>query len=416
MTNPSFSNGRTDSFTVATNTDPRRVAKPYDANFTYHRLAQAGGDRPKRDKPGKNNNNAQQAPRMPIYLIDPQALLRVLQEDNLPNLHKLTLLGSPGRNGVHAMWDVLFNMTSRNGLSACIYTATDKFEPIPRSRVSYCSNFLDYSMSSSRIQLSQIESGDRIGIALNDVINGVTYILLSVIDGLTNVLNKDGTGEDRHALIPAVNITVEQILRIDDTGTMTVDMDPDNIHDHQNAAPFVQRLYDSVYDITEAYPWKPHFVTIIPQGGINVAEVNARIQDQFQNPTVVSYQQFEDLCRQAYQLAYNFGRGSVAGGGIRKRPAARNQQLPKIEVVTTNTKVYIAFEDNFNPLTAAGFDPMKTSVIELDKIDDLSKIRIIEPHLCNADVNPAFILEDSTIFHVKYNDEKAVLRYFELNF
>jgi hypothetical protein len=398
MYNPSLSDAR--QGVVAINTAKgRKLIQPHTNEFQFHTFyPQKNHPTPKPSRRG--GSHSRDTTPKPLYLIDPRKILKALERDDLPSLHKLTLLGTSDRNDAHCMWDSLFNQTARHHLSACIFSASPDYSPLPQSRVSFRSTFLDYTKGQSRIHLNQIREGDRIGISIDNATTQVTYVLLYVVEDLCHVAHKPPEGDSVSVMIPAFNVVLEQVMDIRSTETLTVSMDRDKPFNQEAAQPFIQRLYDATYDITEAYPWKPHFLPVA-LGRIDKETILQRLRTEYANATEIGYAEFEALCRKCYNLAASQLRGQ---DGSRPKDQARN--LPMVEVFTSEDRVYAKFEMELSPVAGTVSFPRS----------DLDRVSIVEKHLANKDINFSFILDDLSVFCFKENDADWHLRYFRLNF
>lgn len=401
MSDHSFSNGQ--SLTLPT---ARTVISPYDSNLRFNRIV---------DHDRKNND-----PSKIVYSIAALDILKAVEADQLDQLFKITLAGRQMRSGI-SMWDTLFNNASRQSLTACIFTAQNDFSPIPQDRVPVVSKYLDFSMSVSRVHLSQVIPGDRVGIAVRDISKEVVYVLLYILEDVCSVTATQTDDDGRSSLIAAINAKMEHAIRIDEsTGDMVVvDMEEGNEYNKELATPFVQGLYDTVYDIVKSYSWKPHLLPITPNA-FKREELEARLIEQVAkiDELQVSYTEFEDACRAAYQRAKH--RGVSGSSKDRRRPKARgesgNQPAPVkqtppppiVEIVSLDNKRFIAKLDG---------DSNPTGISYSFDVESMGNRVVTETFLLNKDLDRANIGESSKLLVL--GDQfgpNAYLRYFSLNF
>lgn len=371
--------------------------KPYDSSLLFNRIVDAG-------KSGD--------PTSAIYSIDASKILKVLEADDLNQLFRITLACRPTRNGV-GMWDTLFNSANRQSMNACVFSASDSFKPLPQHRVAVVSHHLNYSMLVSRIQLNQLFVGDRVGISINDISKGLVYILLYTIDDVVNITSPSANDSERSFIIPGVNITMDHALRIDNDGNVSVvDMQEDKEFDNTNTTPFVQWLADTVYNIVDAYPWKPHFLPYIVNS-LDREVIEARLIKEKETAKEITYADFLELCQDVYRKSK--GRVVTSGNNIRKRPAAKDSspprkqiKLPVVEVATVGETYYAKFDhlDDCSGITYA----IPTS--------DLKQYQVTETFLTNEDLIGVNVIESSKLMALSPVPfgENSYLRYFTLNF
>jgi hypothetical protein len=295
MTGLNFSNGRLSSFNVVSKNITRADA-PFDASLSFNRLI----------------SNNPEDPTGNIYSIDAEKILRQVSREKFDALTKITLACRPDQrsSGSLAIWDVLFNTIQRKSFNAVIMAAKNDYSPLAMNRVVVSSSFLDYTRPVSRIHLNRIEVSDTLGIAIYDTVNNYTYVLMYSIAGTCSVqLNQNNANEDRPLSIPSVNCILTRVHRIDDDGSaMTVEFSEDDYSDKEG--PFVGWLFNSVNDIPEAYPWKPHFLPFTPNG-YNREAIEKSLDDITLNldndeePRIFNgrYEDFEEFCRLAYKEA-----------------------------------------------------------------------------------------------------------------
>lgn len=396
MQDRSFSSGRPMLFNL--NRPASTVTKPYDSSLLFNKIVD----------PGKNAD-----PTSAIYSIDAAKILKVLEADNIDQLFQITLACRPTRNGV-GMWDTLHNSTNRQSMNACVFAAASDYTPLSQDRVAVISHHLNYAMLISRIQLNQLSVGDKVGISINDISKGLVYILLYTIDTMVNVTSTSTNDNDRSHLIPGVNLTMNHALRIDDESNVTVvDMQEDQEFDNAKTTPFVQWLVDTVYNIVDAYPWKPHFLPYVVNS-LDREVIEARLIKDKAEAKEISYSEFQELCRSIYRKSK--GRVVTVGNNIRKRPGAKDSnaprktqtKLPVVEVATIGETYYAKFD---------GIDD-RTGTTYAISVDGLEKHKVVETFFTNNDLIGINVIESSKVMPLSPGEfgENSYLRYFTLNF
>lgn len=396
MQDRSFSSGRSMLFDL--NRPVSSVAKPYDSSLLFNKIVDSG----------KNSD-----PTSAIYSIDAAKILKVLEADDIDQLFQITLACRPTRNGV-GMWDTLHNSANRQSMNACVFAAANDYTPLSPDRVAVISHHLNYGMLVSRIQLNQLSVGDKIGISINDISKGLVYILLYTIDAMVNITVPSTNGNDRSHLIPGVNITMNHALRIDDESNVTVvDMQEDQEFDNVKTTPFVQCLADTVYNIVDAYPWKPHFLPYIVNS-LNRDVLETRLTKDKAEAKEISYSEFQELCRSIYRNAK--GRTVTVGNNIRKRPGAKDSNAPK----RTQAKLPIVEIATIGETYYAKFDGMddNTGTTYAISADSLEKYKVVEKFFTNNDLIGINVIESSKVMPLSPGEfgENSYLRYFTLNF
>ena len=392
-----FSDANAATFTLERK---RRQVVLYNPELTFNRIIeQKSGD-----------------PLSIIYSIDSQAFLKELREDNLSSLFKITLACRQTRLGA-SMWDALFNDSQQSAtpLTSCVFLAQNNYSPIPQDRVMYTSNFLNFNMPITRSHLNHVTTGDRIGIAIYDKAQDKVYVLLYIVEDF-GVAKNTSLDNQLIVTVPAANIKLEHALLLDHEGNLIIHaMEEDNQFDETVAKPFVEWLIDTVDEIGEGFPWKPHFLPFIPRE-YRRTEIEEWITQQEDHALTVSYDEFEQVCKKAYRRLREPRRN-----GPRLRPGARERdeqprqekktalKPPVIEVATLTDHYLIRFK-----LGNAGDDT--TYRVECA---DLGKRIHVETFLSNKDLEHVMIDESSRVMPLspgKFGTDKAYLRYFSLSF
>lgn len=400
MPNLGFSSGKITTLAAAM---PVQNSRPYDVEAKFNRVVERKNDDPSNT----------------VYSIDAKAILKALDQEELSPLYLMTLKGKYVRSGV-GIWDTLFNEATQSSLTACILAANKNFGAIPPGRTSYTMQFLNYSMPTSRIHLNQMEAGDRLGIAIDDMMNNLVYVLLYVVDSSCTI-NSDELGKDgRAALIPSINIRMEHAIRIDSNlegqeGNMTVvNMEDDNELNSEQALPFVKRLISNVYNVRDGYSWKPHF-TVAQTKSIDYKKLTQRLSETIHSDSLerMSYDDFETLCSQLYNSARekkrNLARNNKKPGNQDKSDrSAPRVSIPMIEVVTLQDRFVAS-------LPSYGSNPSR--VVSIDK-DDAEENATIETSLLNIDLKGSIVEEVSFVYGLPEDSfgPNAHVRYFFVNF
>lgn len=385
-----FNSGRS----VELNLVGQKPVQAYDATLRFNRIIDS-----------RNND-----PSATIYSIDPTAFLKLLENDQLADLFKITLAARPARNGV-GIWDVLFNSASHQGLTACILVADNHGRTIPQPRVVVTSQFLDFRMRTSRVALNQVEIGDRIGITVNDMARGTIYVLLYVIEDLCMIPSPVMDVDGRPSLMPAVNVKMEHAIRVNHDGTTSLaEMEEGNSFDPEILQNFVQWMVNTVNDVPVSYPFKPHFVSI-NNPSVKRDVLETRLKDDIERATAISYDDFEIMCREAYHQAkpprstgqQNNGRGRKGNG----RGRTPNTQ-PILEAVQARNSLYVKLSADCNP---------DNTVFRLD-IQEVQDRAVTEIFLANRDLEGILIGESNKILVLSKDPfgHDAYVRYLSLNF
>ena len=381
----SFSNGTTTTIDISNQKTPREVVQPYIQDLRFNKIVE-----------NKRNND----PSTIIYSIDHVEFLKSLKNDQLEDLSKITLACRPTRDGV-GIWDTLFNSNNRQAITACILTAQHDFSPIPQNRVVVTSQFLNFSMTVSRIHLSQVVKGDRVGIAINDMIRQITYVLFYIVEDKCVVRSNIEDVDEIKTVVPAVNLRMEHAVRSDYEGNATIVSVNEESSFNDNAIPFMTWLMDTVYDIPGSYSWKPHFLPLFVKS-FERDTIEDRLVAENTNASIVSYTEFENKCRKLYRQAKQ-------NRNIKTREQSDTNRspikLPIIEVVS--------FEDNYQ----VKLDDDRGSVFIFQK-DSLGNQLFTETFLTNQDIKGVVIDESSKLFILSPSKfgENVYLRYFTLNF
>ena len=384
-----FSEGRTTTLVTAHHNTFTRSIQPYDSTLRFNKIVSS------RDSD----------PSSFIYSIDPSAFLKVLESDQLKDIITITLAGCPVRNNGVGLWDTLFDSSVKHSMSACVLTAQKDYTPIPQNRTVVASQFLNFSMPVSRVHLSEIVVGDKIGIAINDLTQQLTYILLYTVDERCSVTSTVRNDEGRTSLIPAINLRMEHAIRMDYEGSATVvDIDEDHPMDPL-AVPFMTWLADTAYDVSQSYPWKPHFIPSIPES-FNRELIEERLEKEAPQAKEVSYSDFEQACRNLYQSFKQ--QRPAAPVAARRRPKAKTRgdvriPLPRMEVITFANSFRVKLEND--------------EIYAFSK-ESLGYQNVSETFLMNKDLENIVIEESPKVLILSPSKfgENAYLRYFTLSF
>jgi hypothetical protein len=389
-----FSDGHAAPFSIERK---RRVVDLYDSNLTFNRIIE------------QKQNDAQSI----VYSIDSKAMLEELRKENLDALYKITLACRQSRAG-NSAWDVLFNEVQLRGNAACIFFTRHDYSPIPQDRIIYASNFLNFSMPITRSHLNHVITGDRFGISINDVTTGNVYVLLYLVEEFGTTI-KIGHPDEPGLLIPGMNVKLEHALLLNHEGELIISsMEEGAEFNEEKAKPFVEWLIDTVDDIGEGFPWKPHFLPFIPRS-YKRSLLEDRLLSQKEVAVDVSFDEFEEVCRSAYRRVRDSRRNSAP----RLRPGARNDQRPHqdnkvdakppvVEIFTYNGDYYAHF--------ALGC-PTNDTMYRIPQ-DSLGKKVSVETFFSNKDLENILIEESSKVLVLspdRFGDQ-SYYRLFSLSF
>lgn len=366
---------------------PPRQGQPYDPNLKFNRLLE------------QKNHDFKKA----TFSIDPVQMLKTLEKDQLTDLAKLTFAARPTPRENVGLWDVLFNYRSYQGLAACIMTTKADYSPIPQERVAFVSKFLNPEMSTSRIHLNQLIKGDRIGIAINNLITGDTYVLLYVVDEFTAVRH-ERQGKDSFTLLPAVNVSLHHVIKINHEGQGSLtDMNDQVVYDHDTAQPFVEWLFHAVCDITNAYPWKPHFLPL-PLVQKNPELLESSLLNDIEIAKPLSYDDFLNISKTYYYKAKELSKQKKH----QDRSDDKENLLPIVQVLSYDQYFIVKYDYKYDE---------SATPYRLDKID-LGRYLFTETYLTNKDIGHLLVRESDKILNLssdKFGPE-AYLRLFSVNF
>jgi hypothetical protein len=405
MTNHSFSKASRSLFNVTTKksnlpSSNFPITTPYDTALKLNRKIIYSREDPTAD----------------IYSIDAFAFLQLLTRDKFEELSRITLAVRPDWNNKSdiAVWDVWFNNIPTRPFNAVVMTASENYSPLTTSRVITASPFLDYTKKVSRVHLNRIENNEIIGIGIYDSTNEYTYVLIYQIDGKCEV---DVTNEGKVTSVPCVNLNLLRAHRIDDQGSAnTVDIGDDQYSD--NESPFVEHIFNSVNEVTEAYPWKPHFLPFTPKS-FNTQAIEDQLNSIYseinndENPFAIEgrYEDFEEFCRLAYKeakVAYDNQKDVPTEQSKDKR---KNYRKPRREAKLPIALVY-KIDEYYVGSVAIG------DIVRSVKFHEntLGNRKIVETYLTNSDVNMNTIMDNSQVLSLILSRTEAVFRYLTINF
>lgn len=369
-------------------TPPPRQGQPYDPNLKYNRLLE------------QRNQDLKKA----TFSIDPVQILKTLEKDRLQDLEKLTFAARPTPRENVGLWDVLFNYRSYQGLTACIMTAKANYKPISQERVAFVSRFLNPEMSTSRIHLNQLVKGDRIGVAINNLITNDTYVLLYVVDDFTAV-RYERPGKDHSTLLPAVNVSLHHVIKINQEGQGSLtDMNDHVVYESEKAQPFVEWLFHAVCDITNAYPWKPHFLPL-PLIQKDKEALEANLLKDLESAETLSYDSFLSLSKNYYYKAKELNKRKQSKD---QKNTEQDQNLPIVQVISRSDHLVVKFDYLYDPEAKSYF---------ITK-EDLGRYLETEIYLTNKDLENILVQESDKLIVLSSDKfgENTYLRYFSVNF
>lgn len=306
----SFSKAPSSIFKVGKKTDEALpsipTALPYDDSLNMNRKIIYNREDPTQD----------------IYSIDAQQFLHKLKRDDFSGLEQITLVtGRDWRTKKDlALWDVWFNNIPKRPFNAVVMTASQSYGALEQDMIISSSPYLDYTKHTSRVHLNKISENDIVSIGIYDSGSYLTYVMIYQIVSMCNVINPK---DNNNVSLPAVNLNLLRAHQIDSVGNAkTVELNDDKYSDNETG--LVEWVFNSVNNITEAYPWKPHFLPFTPN-----SFVGGDIEDRFKRLSFVldnqgldarildaerrsighmsiqdgTYDDFVDLCRAAYTEA-----------------------------------------------------------------------------------------------------------------
>ncbi len=326
MSNISFSQSKPTTINKTTSVS---LADPYDKNLSLTKVINHREDRPDET----------------IRSINPQLILRYINEENFEKLTKITLPCKPVRSTL-GLWDVMYNLVNIEGLMSCIFLADKNCAAIAHSRVVYYSQFLDFSMPTSRVHLNTVEVGDHIGIGICDIRKRMTYALIyRIVDKTTAT---DFATED--GLVMAINADLIQVYRVDNTGAADVIDVQETTVDPDNISIFVDWVVNASNDIPSAYPYKPHFIPV--NMTFDRKEIEQRVVKQLEEFEPITFDGFEDICRGLYRQVFLTKRKSSVRRDGKGKEKSKPTTLypPVVEIVTKdNVHFYAKIDRKGNP-------------------------------------------------------------------
>lgn len=372
MSSHSFLNGKSTSFFIPSQpTTTKLIDVPFDKDFNFNKVV-----RTNQDDPSGN-----------IYSIDPNKILKLVSNDDLSSLAKITLLCRPdlrGGSGV-AMWDTLFNQIQRYNLTACVMIAKPDYSPVQMNRVIMSSVYLDYNKPVSRIHLNKVMINDIIAIGLYDNHTHDSFVLLYDVRSICSVVGPENLKNDNRCTIPAVNCEMSHAIKVSANGDGTVLNMRDDDYDEVNAKPFVEWVLSSVNDISKAYPWKPHFLPHVShEYPIDVIEDTlftsldkCNNSDVFTS-TMGTYDDFEDYCRIAYAAAKDKRVPPPPQVDNNSRNQGRNKRRNRVPELTPLIELYT-------------LDDYYLGVVHIDMDDDVRTVCFHKSTMGNNEVSEFYM-------------------------
>lgn len=394
MSNLSFSKARPVSVAIPST---RKLDLPVDPKLTFNSVIHT------------RDNKIETS----IYSIDPVSILDKLEKDQLESLAAITL-GCQIRKDLAVVWDVVFNTLRRDHLIACVFVANNLYHPLTKNKVLTHSQFLDQDRPISRLQENLVDKGDKIGIAIYNQITQKTYVLLYTITGHCLAQHIKGKDDAHRSRTSAVNLTLNHVYVIgeDDAGAERVDVD-ETVVPSAEAHTFVEWLATCSNNTRITYPWKPHFLPLIHRT-FDRNHIESNLQSAIDNASKISYDQFEDICRTAYNKI-RVKRSAAVNRNRHQKKDGENPQtervvfdIPEIEVMTLGTTGLIFarvvdHDKNRSYLFAAPVD---------------NKTVLVEKFLMNEDLKGRILKETTGIFVTEPVPGEApyILRSLTVNF
>ena len=366
---------------------------PYDGQATFNRVIHTYGNNPQDN----------------VYSIDTVKFLRALNQDRLNKLLNITLITRPDQYGdtAAAMWDVIFNTAKSLGLNACIFLADKDYRPITTHRVVVAAQYLNYSLPITRLHLNKIRVGDMIGIGMVDISSNTQYILLYRIDEECFVSKSLTSGS---ITMSAINCQLHHAVTIDTLAAASCVNVDDFVYDSETMGPFVEHISNVLDDMPSAFPWKPHFLPVVPDK-FDVSSIIEHLKTV--DVVEAAYVDFENTCRAAYQAAkmqhMMRPKDPEAAGDRRKSrnktkaPAHVMYKLPIVHVYKDATYLIALIDIDFN-------DNYKGFKIPLS---DIPNEGISETYLVGADLVD---IDITNIPSVVALDSETWFRYLSVNF
>lgn len=377
---------------------------PFDPKLQFNRVIQPAG--------GKN--------KFPTRSIDSGSILKKLSSDKIEDLRKITLACSYTRSDL-MMWDAIVNLTHIAGITSCIFLADSDYNPIESSRTVSSSQFLNFELPGARLRLNKVRVGDKVGIGIYSSIRRTSYVLMYDVVGTCVAQDPEHKNEERPSLIHGVNVELIKAYRFNVNGegdclTLRKDDDTDVAHTLQT---FVSYLVGTVMDITNAYPWKAHFVPV-QVSAWDRQEIEGRVKAQYASVEKTSYDEFEAACNNMYNdLREDKIRSTPKKDrrfvGKGKKPEApvekpKSPAVPMVEVITLNDTAEVLVKLH-NP------NDESTKFFRFDKISMVDSI-ITESFLANSDLEGENLVENTNVLSLDNSvfGEEALVRYFSVNF
>lgn len=365
----------------------------------------------------KKLNTTQNKSNMAQYALDPAAMLEAVRQEDYDALSRITLVGQDS-HGTVGLWDSLHNEIVNSAFVAVMFCVSPTFSPIPERRIGQTSTYLNYTMSSTKIFLNRIQSGDHIGIGLYHAESRQAYVLIYKVMGQCHVVYKRENG-DRSMMLPSANCEMMHLMIVGDEDRADVYDFGTMSYDEEAITPFSNRILQSVFDIAQAFPWKAHFT---PQRGAQVENIDPLVEQLLGDKDVhedAGFDRLEELCRKAYQIQATKHHAAIQrskGFQDRRRPKVGGESgqvskpvrivtpLPMMQVVSLPHHYVIKID--------MGHD---APVLKIPK-EEIDTYRLSEIYLTNNDlgdgdpmVNPQVIPLPETVF-----DETAFVRYFSI--
>jgi hypothetical protein len=319
------------------------------------------------------------------------------------------------------MWDAVANLTNSVGMTSCIFLASNDYNPINSYRTVSSAPFLNFDLPGARLRLNKVNVGDKVGVGIYNCLKRISFVLIYEVMGTCVTQDPEERRDDRPTLIHGVNCELLKVYRLNENGegdclTVRKDDDTDVAHTLQT---FVGYVLGTVMDITNAYPWRGHFIpTKVTEWNAEVIE--QRIKTEYEGIEDSDYDVFEETCRDMYN---SIRRNKIDSAPKRDRrfpvkgkrmetqdERPKNPDLPVVEVITLNESNRILVK-LFNP------NDNTEKLFSFDKLSMIDAV-VTETFLANADLEGASLIDNNNILLLNKDvfGEEAVLRYFSVNF
>lgn len=319
-----------------------------------------------------------------IFSIDAHAVFNALRNDNITVLSKITLAGRPNKNR-SAMWDVFFNNVGNRSASACILLADSNYNEIDMRRVVESTRYLDYTKNVTRAEFNRVLVGDKVGFALYDSVQQMTYVLFFNVSSICHVEDKS---REESFTLPGFNCDLEVVYRVDrDNGADLITVDKDSKAEEKGGR-FLTLLINNVRNIKNAFAFKPHLRPLGKE--FNRQIIEDRLFEDLSKVQEIEYDDLMDRLRSLYASRRSGGSRIRRDGDEATSPTKRPPvpELPEIETFTNAAGLYVNIPNpkgtSYETVLVRNIDPESSERFlrneDLPKnLDDVSDVLILSP-------------------------------------